>query len=120
MRGAAELCGVVLLTDGRDLASGEQREGHDRNFPELDFDKGARVRGRVAAGADGLESDRQAVERAGADQCGDVAGAAGVGGEATAHVEAALVLADLLPGADRFVREVLVEHAHARRRAARE
>jgi hypothetical protein len=116
VRDVAQLLSELrLLPNRRDLALGEHREGHDGDFPELDFGKEARAVGspRRALRA---KADGEAVERAVAKQRGDVAGAFDIGGEVAADVEAAGILADRVPHADRLVREVLIEHAHGVRR----
>src|SRR6185437_2361443 len=103
----------VLDADAGDLASGQKREGHDGNLPELDLEQRSDIRRAVAAGADRAKADREAVEGALLDQRRHITGAPNLFDQAAADIEAELVLADLFPDADRFVREVLIEHAHA-------
>ena len=57
---------------------------------------------RVAAAADGAEADGEAVERAGAHEGEHLAGAGDLGHQAAADVEAAGVLRELIPHADRL------------------
>lgn len=105
-----------LGPDRRHRTAFEQREGDDRDFPELDLEQGS---GAVAAaGADGAKADGQSVERAGGDEFAHVARLLDFEREAAADIEAPGVLADLFPDADRLVRVVLIEQPHAVGRAA--
>src|ERR1700760_4885246 len=108
---AALACGVsalvsssIVFSDGRDLTAGEQREGHDRYFPKLDFKKRARLRRCVAPGPQGAKADRQAVERAVGDKRAHIAHALDIQVKAAAHQEAAGVFGDGIPHADRLMR----------------
>src|SRR5690242_8241778 len=75
---------------------------------------------RVALRAHRAEADGEAVESAFRQQRADLAAALRVGDETATDIKPARVLADDLPDADGLMREVLVEHAHFRRPAARE
>src|SRR5262249_14492232 len=90
----------------------------DADLPEIDGEQRARAGFRVAPRALGAETDGQAAERAVAQQRSHVAGALDVERERALHVQAARIFADLVPDADGFVREVLIEHADAAGAAA--
>ena len=68
------LCGIadvmcrVSDTNGRDRGTGEQREGHDRNFPKLDFCEQAMAAAFV--GAQRAKADGETVDDAGGQDVG--------------------------------------------------
>src|SRR6185437_10449376 len=104
---------VGFRSDGRDLTSLQQREGHDRDFPKLDVQQRSQARGGVAPRASGAKTDGQSVERAFIEERENFAAAFDAGDDAAFHIKPALVLAQFFPDADGFVREMLVEHPHA-------
>ena len=74
--------------------------------------------GRIGAGPNRSEADRQAVQRLAPHQRQHLAGAADILRQPSAHEKAARILPNIRPCADRLTRIVLEQHADAARTAA--
>ncbi len=99
--------------DVGDAGLGQQREGDDRDLPEVDLQQPADAGLGVAAADQRAKADGEAVERAGAHQREHLAGARHVGHQPALGPQAAGVLGQLLPHPDRLVGVVLEQHLDA-------
>ena len=110
--GGGEAVAAVRLDVG-DAGLGQQREGDDGDLPEVDLEQTADAGAGVTAALHGAEADRETIERTGAHQGEDFAGARHLGHQAAAGVEAARVFLEGRPHADRLGGVVLEQHLDA-------
>ena len=101
------------LLDGADARSREQREGDDRDLPEVDLIELADAGVRIEPAFDRAKADRQTVDGAGFDQRDELARARHFRDQPAARVQAAIIFAQLEPDADRLGGIVLEQHRDA-------